>query len=98
MSIFLILIVFVSGFISCAFLFGRGLQVFSLLKSCVAPYYWVSNESGEFKIVTVNNSPGEWLGIKAETDFAFSGMLTEVGWWHDIGSVSYTHLTLPTKA
>ncbi|MCD6241850.1 hypothetical protein J7K27_10155, partial [Candidatus Bathyarchaeota archaeon] len=87
-SIFLILIVFVSGFISCAFLFGSGLQVFSLQKSYVAPYYWISNESGEFKIVTVNNSPGEWLGLEAETDFAFSGMLTEVGWWHDIGSDS----------
>jgi len=84
-GIFLILIILISGFVSCAFLFSQGLQVHRLPKHYTAPYYWISNQTGDFKIVTVNNSPAEWECLEAETDFAFPGMLTEIGWWHDIG-------------
>jgi len=92
LGFFLLLAIFVSGFISCEFLFSQGLQVHTLPECYVKPYYWIANQTGDFKIVTVNNSPEEWLGSSAETDFAFPGMLTEVGWWHDIGQDSaYIH-------
>ena len=53
-------------------------------KSYLEPYDWISQQKGDFKIVTVN-SPEVWLGPNAQSDFSFSGMLTDVGWWHDIG-------------
>ena len=84
LSVFLIITILVSGFISCAFLFSYGLQVYAPPKSYLEPYDWISQQKGDFKIVTVN-SPEVWLGPNAQSDFSFSGMLTDVGWWHDIG-------------
>ena len=81
--ILVIVIVFLSGFVSCAFLFGHGLQVYAPPKSYLEPHYWVAQDKGDFKIVTVN-SPETWIP-DSESDFAYAGMLTDIGWWHDIG-------------
>ncbi|RLI96696.1 MAG: hypothetical protein DRP00_05015, partial [Candidatus Aenigmatarchaeota archaeon] len=81
--VFLIVAIFLSGFISCAFLFGQGLQVYALPQKYLEPYHRIAEDTEDFKVVTVN-SPETWIS-GAQSDFAYAGMLTDVGWWHDIG-------------
>jgi len=81
--VFLITMIFLSGFISCTFLFSQGLQVYALPKSYLEQYHWVAKDPEDFKVVTVN-SPETWIP-HSQSDFAFSGMLIDVGWWHDLG-------------
>ena len=88
-SMLLLILILLSGFLSCWFFFQSGLQVYEPPESFVTPYSWIANQSQEFKIVTVNNSPAEWeLIANSQTDFGSGGMLTSLGWGHDIGSDS----------
>jgi len=82
----ILILIFMSGFLSSWFLFNQGLQNYTPPQIYMDPYEWVADQSGDFKIVTVNNSPAEWLSeSRVQSDFAFGGMLTDVGWGHDIG-------------
>jgi hypothetical protein len=88
-SVLLLILILLSGFFSCWFFFQNGLQVYEPPETYVTPYNWIAKQPQDFKIVTVNNSPAEWeLLSGAQTDFASGGMLTSLGWGHDIGSES----------
>jgi len=83
--LFLILI-FLSGFLSCYYFFNHGLQVYTPPQTYLEPYNWIAINPGDYKIVTVSNSPSEWLNLSyQESDFAYGGMLTTIGWGHDLG-------------
>ncbi len=85
-SLLLLILIFLSGFFSSWFFFYQGLQVYTPPKSYLEPYEWLAQQPGDYKIVTVSQSPAEWLSSPwAESDFAWSYMLTDVGWGHDIG-------------
>ncbi len=85
-STLLLILILISGFFSCWFFFENGLQVYKPPETFVTPYNWIANQPQEFKIITVNLSPAEWeLLPDAQTDFASGGMLTSLGWGHDIG-------------
>ena len=82
----LIIMILLSGLVSCWFFFYNGLFTYKLPKDYEKPFNWVAEQPGDYKIITVNKSPEEWAnGWNAITDFAFVRMLTEVGWVHDIG-------------
>jgi len=82
----LLILIFLSGFLSSFYFFSHGLQVYTPPKNYLKPYYWIANNPGDYKIVTVSNSPSEWLNLSyQESDFAHGGMLTTIGWGHDIG-------------
>jgi hypothetical protein len=88
-SVLLIVLVLLTGFLSCWFYFQNGLQTYEPPQSFLTPYSWVSNQKGDFKVITVNNSPSEWeLAAVTQTDFGSGGMVTSIGWGHDIGSDS----------
>ena len=86
MSILLLVLILLIGFISCFFFFSRGLQVYSPPESYLEPYEWIASQSGNYKVVTVMRSDSEWWETPgAVSDFGYSGMLTDLGWGHDIG-------------
>ena len=83
--IFLILI-FLSGFLSCFWFFSQGLQVYTPPKQYLAPYEWLSLQNDDYKVVSVGRSSHEWMVSPDEySDFASSAMWTTIGWGHDIG-------------
>ena len=85
-NLLIIIFIFLSGFISCFYFFSQGLQVYTPPESYMEPYNWLAKQSGDYKLVTVSNSPSEWLGLPVqESDFASGAMFTDVGWSHDIG-------------
>ncbi|MEM3696470.1 MAG: discoidin domain-containing protein [Candidatus Bathyarchaeia archaeon] len=84
-SIVLIIAIFLNGFLSVWYFFQEGLQVYSLPQNYVEPYQWISSQNGDFKVVSVNRDCARWMGYSYGFDFAFSAMLTEIGWAHDIG-------------
>jgi hypothetical protein len=78
--------IFLSGFISTWFLFSNGLQVYTPPKDYLQPYEYLSNISGDYKIVSVSRSGADWYSASNESiDFAYNSMLTSVGWSHDLG-------------
>ncbi len=82
----LLIIILSIGFLSCWFFLQNGLQVYKPSETLITPYEWIANQSQEFKIVTVASSPEEWeLAPNALTDFGSGGMLTSIGWGHDLG-------------
>lgn len=82
----LLVMILLSGLVSCWFFFYNGLLTYRLPEDYVEPFNWVATQSGDFKVITVNKGPQEWANDwNAVTDFAFSRMLTDVGWVHDIG-------------
>ena len=82
----LLILIILSGFFSCWFFFQNGLQVYDAPENLMTPYNWIANQPDEFKIVTVTRSPSEWeLASDALTDYGSGGMLTSIGWGHDIG-------------
>jgi hypothetical protein len=86
LSVLLLIFIFLSGFLSCFFFFSQGLQVYSPPESYIKPYDWLANQSGDYKVITVTNSPSQWMNLSfQESDFASGGMLTDIGWTHDIG-------------
>ncbi len=88
-SILLLILVLLSGFFSCWFFLQNSFEVYKPPETFVTPYEWIANQPQEFKIVTATPSPGEWeLLLGAQTDFSSGGMLTSLGWTHDISSES----------
>jgi hypothetical protein len=86
LSIFLVILVFLNGFLSTWYFFREGLQVYSLPENYVEPYEWLAFQKGGFKVISVNRGPSRWTNSPSSGfDFGFSAMLTEVGWAHDIG-------------
>lgn len=67
------------------YFFSEGLQVYSLPENYVEPYQWIGLQDGDFKVVSVNRDSARWSGYSYGFEFAFGGMLTEIGWAHDIG-------------
>ena len=85
-AVTLLVLIFLSGFLSCFFFFSRGLQVYTPPKPYREPYKWVASRNDDFKVVSVSRSPSEWgNSATAESDFACSAMRTTLGWGHDIG-------------
>jgi glycosyltransferase involved in cell wall biosynthesis len=85
-SITIIVLIILSGLVSCWFFFYNGLLTYRIPENYIKPFQWIADKHGQYKIVTVNKSPGEWANDpNAGTDFAFCRMLTEIGWTHDIG-------------
>lgn len=82
----LLILILLIGFISCFFFFSHGLQVYSPPESYLEPYEWIASQSGNYKVVTVMRSSGEWWETpRPASDFGYSGMFTDLGWGHDIG-------------
>jgi len=82
----LIIVMLLSGLISCWFFLYNGLLTYKLPKDYVKPFNWIAEQPGDCKVITINKSPEEWAnGPNAVTDFAFCRMLTDIGWVHDIG-------------
>lgn len=82
----LLILILLIGFISCFFFVRHGLQVYSPPESYLEPYEWIASQSGNYKVVTVMRSAGEWWEIPdSASDFGHSGMFTDLGWGHDIG-------------
>jgi len=89
LGIIALALILLTGFFSCFFFFDQGLQVYTPPQTYIEPYEWIAEQPGDYKIVAVNRSPGEWYESPgAATDFGFSGMLTDLGWGHDIGQES----------
>jgi glycosyltransferase involved in cell wall biosynthesis len=85
-SILLLAFIFLSGFLACSFFFSRGLQTYTPPQSYLAPYEWLSLQSDDYKIVSISRSPSEWENLPdALSDFGYNGMLTALGWTHDLG-------------
>ncbi|MEM3698006.1 MAG: discoidin domain-containing protein [Candidatus Bathyarchaeia archaeon] len=84
-SIILLIAIFLNGFLSVWYFFREGLQVYSLPENYIEPYQWVGVQNGDFKVVSVNRDPARWMGNPYGFDFASGGMVTEIGWAHDIG-------------
>ncbi len=85
-SILLLILILLSGFFSCWFFLQNGLQVYKPPETFLTPYEWIADQPQDFKIVTTTLSPTEWeLVPNALTDFGSGGMLTNIGWGHDIG-------------
>jgi len=86
LSLLSLILVFLIGFLSSSYFFSQGLQVYTPPQSYIEPYHWLAKQAGDYKVITINNSPSEWENrTKQESDFAFSAMKTSVGWGHDIG-------------
>ncbi len=85
-SILLLVFILLSGFFSCWFFLQNGLQVYKPPETFITPFEWIADQPQDFKIVTATRSPPEWeLVPNALTDFGSGGMLTSIGWGHDIG-------------
>jgi len=85
-SVLLLILILLSGFFTCWFFLQNGLQVYGPPEKLMTPYKWIANQPQEFKIITVTRSPAEWeLAPDALMDFGSGGMLTNIGWSHDIG-------------
>jgi hypothetical protein len=85
-AIFALVAILMSGFISTWFLFSKGLQVYTPPNDYIQPYEYLSNIPGEYKIVTVGRSTGDWYSASGQSiDFAGIVMLTPIGWSHDLG-------------
>ncbi|MEM3596865.1 MAG: glycosyltransferase [Candidatus Bathyarchaeia archaeon] len=85
-SIILLTLVFLSGFLAVSFFFLQGVYVYTPPKQYLAPYEWLSLQQDDYKVVSVGRSSHEWLISPDEySDFASSAMQTTLGWGHDIG-------------
>jgi glycosyltransferase involved in cell wall biosynthesis len=85
-GITIIALIILSGPVSCWFFFYNGLLTYRIPENCIKPFEWMVDKTGQYKIVTVNKSPGEWANDpNAGTEFTFCRTPTEIGWTHDIG-------------
>jgi hypothetical protein len=72
--------------LSTSFFLIQGLQVYTPPESYLSPYNKIADVLGDYKVVTVSASPSEWMNLPyQESDFASGGMLTPIGWTHDLG-------------
>jgi len=85
-AIISLILILLSGPISCFYFLSQGLEVYTPPKKYLEPYKWLATKPEDFKVVTVSSSPSEWENqMPRESDFAFSAMRTSIGWGHDIG-------------
>ncbi|MCJ7719127.1 discoidin domain-containing protein [Candidatus Bathyarchaeota archaeon] len=84
-AIFVLIAVLMSGFVSTWFLFRNGLQVYTPPSDYFQPYEYLSNIAGNYKIVTVGRSTGDWYSTSGQDMDFIGGILTPVGWSHDLG-------------
>ncbi len=75
-GLLLLFLTFISPITSCWFLFNHGLEVYTPSKTTLAPFHWIGNQSGDYKVITVGPS---------SSDFSTPAMLTDVGWQHEVG-------------
>ncbi|HVP26555.1 MAG TPA: glycosyltransferase, partial [Candidatus Bathyarchaeia archaeon] len=86
LSILLLICILLSGFLSCFFFFSQGLQVYTPSGQYLDAYEWLASQHDDYKAVSVCRSPSEWSNPSStESDFSSGGMLTSLGWTHDIG-------------
>jgi hypothetical protein len=86
LAILFLIGIFLSGFLSTWYLFSNGLQVYTPPSQYLEPYEYLQGIPGDYKIVTVGRSTGDWSSTSSvDMDFAGSVMPTPVGWTHDIG-------------
>ncbi len=86
LAILFLIGIFLSGFLSTSYLFSSGLQTYTPPSQYLEPYQYLQGIPGDYKIVTVGRSPGDWDSASTvNMDFAGTAMLTPVGWTHDIG-------------
>lgn len=86
LSVILLISIFVSGFLSCFFFFSQGLQVYTPSQQYLDAYEWLASQRDGYKAVSVCRSPSEWYDPSGgDPDFASGGMLTPLGWSHDVG-------------
>jgi len=76
LCIFVLALLAISPILYGYFLIGRGLQVYTPSENYLYPYYWLAEQEGDYRIVTVGHHP---------TDFADGSMSTNLGWGHEIG-------------
>jgi hypothetical protein len=74
-----LVLIIVTPFLSNFFVISTGLRTYEPIQSYLDPYIWMSDQVGDFKIVTVGQHP---------SDFADAAMSTDSGWGHEIGSES----------
>jgi hypothetical protein len=85
LAIFTLVAIFISGFISTWFLFSQGLQVYTPPRDYIDPYEYLAQVPGDYKVATIGRYTADWyLASGTEMDF-LGGMLTPVGWSHDLG-------------
>jgi hypothetical protein len=78
--------IFLSGFLSTYYLFSSGLQTYTPPNQYLQPYEYLQEIPGDYKIVTVGRSTGDWSSTSSvDMDFAGIVMPNPVGWTHDIG-------------
>lgn len=86
LAVISLILILLSGLISCFYFLSQGLEVYTPPKKYLEPYKWLATKPEDFKVVTVSNSPSEWDNkMPRESDFAYSAMKTSIGWGHDIG-------------
>jgi len=76
LSIFMLALILMSPLLYSYFLISQGLQVYTPSKNYLRPYFWIAQQTGDYRIVTVGQHP---------TDFADGAMYTDLGWTHEIG-------------
>lgn len=84
-AILLLVAILMSGFVSTWFLFRNGLQVYTPPSDYVQPYEYLNNIAGNYKIVTVDRSSSDWYSASGQDLDFVGGMLTPIGWSHDLG-------------
>jgi hypothetical protein len=84
-AVFALAAILISGFISTWFLFSKGVQVYTPPSDYVQPYEYLNNIPGEYKIVTVGRSTSDWYSVSGQDMDFVGGMLTPIGWSHDLG-------------
>jgi hypothetical protein len=84
-AIFTLAAVLMSGFISTWFLFSQGLQVYTPPSYYIDPYEYLAQVPGDYKIATIGRYTDDWYSaFGTQMDFV-GGMLTPIGWSHDLG-------------
>jgi hypothetical protein len=85
-SIILLIAIFLNGFFLTWYFLKDGLQVYSPQENIIEPYEWIGTKDEDFKVTSVNRDPARWMCESSSGyDFAFSAMLTQIGWAHDVG-------------
>ena len=85
-AVFLLILIFLNGFLSCFFFLSQGLKTYTPPKRYLEPYKWMCSQKDDYKVISVSRGPAEWENPDStESDFAYSAMYTTLGWGHDLG-------------
>jgi len=79
LGMLMLVLMIITPFLSNFFVISAGLRTYEPIQNYLDPYIWISNQPGDFRVVTVGQHP---------VDFADAAMSTESGWGHEIGSES----------